>query len=132
MEHPAFLIADDTPGKQYFLRALLKRSGWPGDVLTASTTEEAITLIDAHPSLVAAFVDYRMPGAGGLPIIRHLRERNPRALIALITASSGDIFEREAREAGADAFLSTAYPEPYVVERIQGLLKEWMGVGSRK
>ncbi len=125
MDTAHFLIADDTAGKQFYLRALLKKSGFAADVVTATSTRESEEVIKKTPNIVAAFVDYRMPEAGGIPVIDLLRKRNPSARIALMTASSGDVPEREARAAGADTAISTAYPEQFVTERILQLLEDW-------
>ncbi|MDD5103930.1 MAG: response regulator [Candidatus Peribacteraceae bacterium] len=125
METPRFLIADDTPGKQNYLRALLKKSGFPADVVIASSTKESEDLIAKMPNIVGAFVDYRMPQTGGISVVELLRRTHPGARIALVTASTGDILEQEAKTAGADTAISTAYPESFVTEKILALLETW-------
>ncbi|MFH0851144.1 MAG: response regulator [Candidatus Peregrinibacteria bacterium] len=123
-----FLIADDTPGKQNYLRALLKKSHFPAEAAMAHSTKEGEDLIAKTPRIVGAFIDYRMPETGGIPLIALLRKSHPHARIALITASTGDAPEREARDAGADSAISTAYPESFVTEKILTLLEEWKGM----
>lgn len=125
-----FLIADDTPGKQFYLRALLKKSHFPAEIVFASSTEEGERLIGQTANIVGAFVDYRMPQAGGIPIVEMLRRTHPHARIALITASTGEAMEQQAHHAGADVTISTAYPETFVTEKILKLLGEWK-VGDR-
>lgn len=120
-----FLIADDTPGKQNYLRALLKKSHFPADVVIVNSTKESEELIAKMPNIVGAFVDLRMPQTGGIPVVELLRKTHPHARIALITASTGDAVEHEAYAAGADVAISTAYPESFVTERILKLLEEW-------
>jgi DNA-binding NarL/FixJ family response regulator len=58
-------------------------------------------------------------------VIQRLRKRHPSARIALITASEGARYEEEARAAGADVTISTAYPESFVTEKILKLLENW-------
>jgi len=126
MTKPLFLIADDVPGKMFFLSAIVKKSGLPADIITASTTAEAKEVIQAHPGeIIGAFIDYRMPSEGGPAVIERLREACPSAKIALVTASDIDAFEREAKSAGADAYISTAYPEREVVEKLLQVLRHW-------
>lgn len=120
-----FLIADDTPGKQHYLRALLKKSHFPAEVVVANSTKESVDLIAKMPNIVWAFVDLRMPDTGGLPVVELLRQHSPHAYIALVTASAGETLEREALQAGADTLISTAYPESFVTEKILKLLEEW-------
>jgi len=107
------------------LRALLKKSRFPAEVVVAHSTKEGEELIAKTPGIVGAFIDFRMPEAGGIPLISMLRKRHPSARIALITASTGDALEQEARAAGADVAISTAYPERFVTEKILRLLEEW-------
>jgi len=125
MDAPHFLIADDTAGKQFYLRALLKKSRFPAKVVTANSTKESEEIIAKMSNIVGAFVDLRMPQTGGLPVVEELRKRNPNAHIALVTASAGATLNAEARRAGADTCISTAYPERFVTERILKLLEEW-------
>ena len=122
---PQFLIADDTPGKQFYLRALLKKSRFPADIVVASSTKETEDLLAKMPNIVGAFVDYRMPETGGIPLVEKLRRHNPKAHIALVTASDGGNIAQDAKQAGADTFVSTAYPEAFVTETILKLLEEW-------
>ncbi|MDD4287487.1 MAG: response regulator [Candidatus Peribacteraceae bacterium] len=123
-----FLIADDTPGKQFYLRSLLKKSHFPAEVVVAGTTKESEEMIAKMPNIVGAFVDLRMPQAGGIPIVEMLRRTHPHTRIALITASTGETLEREAAQAEVSDFISTAYPEKFVTERILKLLEEWKGM----
>ncbi|OIO54407.1 hypothetical protein AUJ46_03685 [Candidatus Peregrinibacteria bacterium CG1_02_54_53] len=125
MDNGRFLIVDDTPGKQNYLRVLLKKSQFPAEVTLAGSTQEGEDLIAKMPNIVGAFIDYRMPESGGIPLIALLRKRNPNTRIALITASTGDALEQEAHTAGADATISTAYPESFVTEKILKLLENW-------
>lgn len=127
MDPARFLIADDTPGKQHYLRSLLKKSRFPAEVVVAGTTKESEEMIATMPNIVGAFVDMRMPESGGLPVVDLLRKRNPEAHIALVTASDGETLEQEAKQAGADTCISTAYPEKFVTEKILKLLEEWKG-----
>lgn len=129
MDAPRFLIADDTPGKQHYLCALLKRSRFPAEVVVANSTKESEEMIAKTPNIVGAFVDYRMPQTGGIPVVEMLRRTHPHARIALITASTGDAIEQQAQHAGADVAISTAYPETFVTEKILKLLEEWKSRG---
>ena len=123
-----FLIADDSPGKRTFLRSILKHALWDGDIVEATTTEEASALIDAHPKIAAAFIDYEIPTQNGPAIIRTLRLVNPRSHIALVTATDSKRYEKDAREAGADAFVCSTWPGDRVVKTLLDLLTEWMTV----
>lgn len=120
----AFLIADDSQGKMMMLEALVKHSNAFPEILTAVSTEEAKRLIDSH-EIAAAFIDYEMPSENGPAVIRYLKEKQPQAHVALTTSSDSAEYERDAREAGAEAFICTTMEEDDVVGKIRSLLEEW-------
>jgi len=120
----AFLIADDSPGKLAFLHAVVTGARWPGPVLTAATTEEAIAIV-ADADIVAAFVDYEIPSENGPAIVRALREKNDAIRIAVVSASDRREYQESAREAGAHAYVCTSHPQDAVIGRLIALLEEW-------
>lgn len=119
-----FLIADDNGGKTLMLRALVKKSGFDGEVLTAATTDEAKTCIDEH-AVSYAFIDYEMPTEDGPAVIRYLKEICPNAKIALVSSSNSERYQKEATEAGAEAYICTSFQSDEVEESILNLLDEW-------
>jgi DNA-binding NarL/FixJ family response regulator len=108
------LIADDTPLISHRLKSAL--SELDVEVVgLASDSDEAIKLFDEHEPEIA-IVDLRMPGSGGLDVVKTFRRRNPTALLIVLTISDSPEFEARSREAGADHFLDkrsgfTAIPE---------------------
>lgn len=122
---PSFLILDDSPGKMEFLRRIVLRAKWQGDILTAVTTEEACALIDAHPEISASFVDYYVPEKNGPSVIRYLKTKNPQAKIALVSSSDSEANAEEARRAGATAVVCTSLQLDIVERRLLEVLEEW-------
>ena len=120
-----FLIADDSPGKIHFLRSMLARAAWNGDVLIAETTEDAIRLIDAHPNISAAFIDYYIPSGNGPSVIAHLKKKNPAAKIALVSSADSAKNSAQARDAGAEAVVCTSYQSNVVERTLLDLLQSW-------
>lgn len=120
-----FLIADDTPAKLQFLASFVKREKWAGEIIQATTTEEAIILIDDHPEISAAFIDYYIPSQRGPAIIRHLREKHPKSLIALVSSADSEENNEEAKAAGANVCICTSIPERDLVEKLGGVIEEW-------
>lgn len=121
-----FLIADDSPGKIQFLRSMLSRVDWKGEVLIAETTEEAVTLIDANPHIDAAFIDYYIPSQNGPAIIKYLKKKNPDAKIALVSSADSTKNGNEARAAGAEAVICTSYQSDQVEKAVLDLLHTWL------
>jgi DNA-binding NarL/FixJ family response regulator len=122
---PSFLILDDSPGKMEFLRRIVLRAKWPGEILTAVTTEEACALIDAHAEIGASFIDYYVPEKNGPSVIRYLTTRNPQARIALVSSSDSEANAEEARTAGATAVVCASGLMDFVERRLLELLEEW-------
>jgi CheY-like chemotaxis protein len=101
------LICDDEP----LLRELM-RVALVGDyaIAEAGSVAEAIEVArDFRPDV--ALIDVMMPGGSGLEIIRHLNSepelRHARCLV--ISAFAAETDREEAREAGADAFISKPF-----------------------
>lgn len=123
--HASFLIADDSAGKTTMLTLLLKRYGWTGHTYAAQTTEEAMKVIDEDPSVMYAFVDYYIPSRQGPAIIKYLKQKNPKARIALVSSSYSESNSKEARAAGADAIICTSDPSDQVEFHVKEVLEDW-------
>lgn len=121
----SFLIADDSPGKIHFLRSMLTRAGFDGELLIAETTEDAIRLIDGHPNIFAAFIDYYIPSGNGPSVIAYLKKKNPAAKIALVSSADSAKNSAQARDAGAEAVICTTNRSDVVEREILDVLEEW-------
>lgn len=122
----AFLIADDSQGKVTMIKVLLRHVQWTGEVFVAETTEEAIRLIDLHPEIRFAFIDYYIPSSYGPSVIRYLTMKNKDTHCALVSSSDSTKNAAEAREAGAEAVLCTSYQSDEVEKSILELLRSWL------
>ncbi len=120
----AFLIADDSDGKAMMLQVLVKKSGIATTIVRASTTDEAKKLIDIEMPAFA-FIDYEMPTEQGPAIIAYLKEKNPKARIALVSSSNSERRQKEALEAGAETCICTSFQEDEVVSAITETLTLW-------
>jgi len=68
------LIVDDEPGQRQFISGVLSREY---EIATAANGLEASQLL-SHRSFSLVITDERMPGMGGLELIRWMREKNRR------------------------------------------------------
>ncbi len=115
------LIVDDAPTNRDLLDELLSRLGF--STRTAASAEEALVVHDDwRPDLV--LMDLRMPGMGGLEGIRRLRKSGSKATIVSVSASGLAETEKEAREAGVDAFVR----KPYREDALLAVIGERLGV----
>lgn len=125
MALPKFLIADDSEGKQMLLQGLLRHSHWKVDLLIAYSTEEAKKLIDGHPDIAFAFIDYNIPSENGPKVIAYLKKTNPRSRIALTTSMDGERYFEEAKNAGAEICICTVYAIDEVERSVLELIEKW-------
>ena len=92
-----------------------------GEVQTGS---EAIKLVGSlMPALV--ITDVEMPDWDGLEVVRILREQVPAVQVIVISATTGQGYERLAREEGATAFI------PKAQLSLEALSQVLLGEGSQ-
>lgn len=97
------LIVDDDPDIRASLADFLTDEG--ADVSLAASAEEALTTMsNGAPVLIIS--DIRMPGLGGLDLLRVVRERAPSTAIVLMTAYDDMPTVVSAMREGASDFLS--------------------------
>ncbi|HUE96065.1 MAG TPA: sigma-54 dependent transcriptional regulator [Longimicrobiaceae bacterium] len=85
MSKPRVLIVDDETAILDTLRILLKRDGF--EVTTAASGRQGLeALDDVQPDFV--LTDIRMPGVGGLEILRAAQELDPNLPVILMTAQA--------------------------------------------
>ena len=122
MSHtPLLLVADDDEDILTLVELRLTRSGF--DVVVARDGEEALRLAhEAGPDL--AVLDWMMPKASGVEVVRALREDDETASlpVLLLTARAADADVVEGLEAGADDYLHKPFSPQELVRRVQAML----------
>jgi DNA-binding NtrC family response regulator len=77
------LIVDDEELICWSLAKQLTKEGY--DILTAHSGEEGLDIFDSKaPEII--LLDHKLPGANGLEVLVEMKERNPSAVIILMTA----------------------------------------------
>jgi DNA-binding response OmpR family regulator len=102
------LLVEDDPISVKFVRRLLERYHTKlGGVHVATTVEEAQTLLLNEDPFSLALVDWELPDASGLALIRWLRELPMFESLPIIMMTGRGTAEDvlEAMEAGADDYL---------------------------
>src|SRR5262245_44033158 len=118
---PLVLVVDDMADTRRLMRRVLERDGIR--VVEAGTGERALEVIEqARPDLVV--LDLRMPGMSGFDVARWVRSHDEpdiaRTLLLACSASVQDDIQREARDAGCDAFEG----KPFDVGRFAGRIRQ--------
>lgn len=83
MDQARLLIVDDDSYTRLALRNLFGRRGWHVD-LAATIAEGLATLDDAHRALI---LDLNLPDGGGEAVLREVRRRAARTMVAVCSAS---------------------------------------------
>lgn len=98
MNRSLILVVDDDASLRRVMRMQLDEAGY--EVCLAANGEEALAIIDTRrPKLV--ITDLRMPGAGGMDLLRHIREDHQETTVIIITAFGSVETAVAAMKAGA-------------------------------
>jgi two-component system response regulator AtoC len=97
MQAPTILVVDDEQLIRWSLSDRLKQEGYR--VFEASTAAEAIERHREGVDLV--LLDFRLPDADGLSVLKKIKEANPDTLVIMLTAVSNIDTAVETMKAGA-------------------------------
>ena len=117
------LIVDDERSMRDVLSIMLKRAGY--DISVASDGEEAIARIEKE-LFDLVITDLKMPKAGGLDVLKAVKDTSPDSVVLIITAFASAESAVEAMKLGAYDYL----PKPFQVDEVQ--LKIRNALGSRR
>jgi len=123
---PKVLVVDDTPMNVRLAVAVLAKL--PVDVLTASSGEQALTLVGEH-ELVAILLDVRMPGMDGYETadrIRALTTGNPVPIIFLTASERDEEHVSQGYETGAIDYLIKPIDNTLLLSKVRALLTLFM------
>jgi len=116
------LLVDDDARNIFALSSVLERRGMK--VLTATTGNEAITLLEQTPSLAIVLMDIMMPEMDGYQTMARIR-KNPayrRLPIIALTAKAMKGDREKCLEAGASDYLA----KPVNTEQLLSSLRMWL------
>lgn len=115
------LVVDDEKSMRDFLAIMLKRDGYR--VACFPTPERALEDFKKDPCDLA-IADIKMPGMGGVSLLKELKALNPNVAVIMITAYASVDTAVEAMKAGAYDY----FTKPFNVEEIRIHIKralEW-------
>lgn len=110
------LIVDDERSMRDVLSIMLKRAGY--GVTVASDGEEAIAHIDKE-LFDLVITDLKMPKAGGLEVLKAVKESSPESVVLIITAYASTESVVEAMKLGAYDYLT----KPFQVDEVQLIIR---------
>src|SRR5688500_12497016 len=115
MLQPGVTVVDDEP----YIQDVLSRAArsWHYQCQTAGSAEQALRLLEKTLTPVVV-TDLRMPGRGGVWLVRQIRRRWPEVGIVVLTAAQDADTARECLEAGAQHF----FLKPIKIEEFHHVL----------
>ncbi len=119
------LIVEDNDGLRSLLSEWLATELPECRVLGAASGEEALERAGAIPISVAV-MDIGLPGMSGLEAARLLTARHPGLRFVIMSIHEEERYLREAREAGAYAYV----PKRALQERLLPAVRELLGAGA--
>jgi len=106
MRNEAILVVDDEKNIRLTMSRALEALGVP--VHTAINGEEALTELQANPYGLV-FLDLKLPGMGGMSVLRQVAERWPKTRVVIITAHGAIETAVEAMKLGAVDYLQKPF-----------------------
>jgi len=115
------LVVDDDQSMRYSLNRMLEGQGLA--VSSARNGVEALERFnEERPDLV--IMDIKMPGQSGLEVLREIKERDPKALVILMTAFGTTDTAIEAMKFGAFDYIL----KPFDIPQMRGLVERALEV----
>jgi DNA-binding NarL/FixJ family response regulator len=117
----SILIVEDHDKVRQALRKLLDVKFSQFEVIEARSGEEAIALTFAEdPQLI--IMDITLPGMSGIEATRRIRATLPSPPVVMFTIHEDDIYRKEAKEAGAIAYVAKHALQSELLPQLSALL----------
>ena len=119
---PTILIVEDEAGIRDMIRFALEQKQF--QVISAASVYAATEILkDSH--IDAALVDWMLPGASGIQLIRQLRknESTSQLPIIMITAKTDEADISQGLDAGADDYITKPFSPKELISRLNALLR---------
>ena len=112
-------IVDDDASLRRSLRNLLMSAGLPAETFESAEVFLESGSLDNTGCLV---LDLRMPGMGGLGLLKRLADSGTRIPVIILTAHADDGMRQRALQVGATAFLEKPVRGPALLQAIRSAL----------
>jgi len=113
---PRILVVDDELSMREFLEIMLTRAGY--EVSSAADTPQAVAAAQ-QGDFDLVITDIRMPGGGGLEVLRRVKEICPETIVIMISAFASAETAVEAMKQGAYDYI----PKPFNVDEVRLIIQ---------
>jgi CheY-like chemotaxis protein len=117
---PRVLVVDDEPFVVKIAQRVLERDGL--EVLSASTGEEALTVLTANPSISLILLDSNLPDMNAQGFLELMRDRGFSTKVLLSSGLGEDSMPAAADFPNVSGFLSKPYPVSQLSMKVRELL----------
>jgi CheY-like chemotaxis protein len=117
---PRVLVVDDEPFVVKIAQRVLERDGLA--VLSASTGEEALALMAAHPDIVLVLLDASLPDMNAEGVLEQMRVRGLTIRVLLSSGFGADSLPSATEFENVRGFLPKPYPVAQLSARVRELL----------
>ncbi|MBI4937667.1 MAG: response regulator [Nitrosomonadales bacterium] len=111
------LIVDDSASIRSMLHALLNSEGYEVVGELGSGAKLLATIAQLNPHIVC--LDYDLPDADGLSLLKEIHAANPQVAVVMITGSDSHNLEYAAAEAGAAGFIRKPFSQDLVIKGLR-------------
>lgn len=119
VEGDTVLVVDDDPGFSELMKDTIEEAGYTA--LVCRTVESALKAIDKqHFGLI--FLDLVLPGESGLDVLRIIKSKEDRSIVAVITGYGDDPIALKAMELGPMFFIRKPFDVDSVIEILDATL----------
>jgi two-component system chemotaxis response regulator CheY len=115
------LVVDDEPFVVKIAQRVLQRDGI--EVLTASTGQEALAVMAAHPELALVLLDSSLPDMNAERVLQMMRDRGMSTPVLLSSGFGADALPTAEQFANVCGFLPKPYPVAQLSSRVGELLR---------
>ena len=116
-------IADDSEILRKHLATMLTEIPGVSIIGYADNTDTAIADIEAENPDVA-ILDIRMPGAGGIQVLKSIRQSNPQIKVIIFTDYPYPQYRKKCMEEGTDYFFDKSSESEKLVDLIRKMARE--------
>lgn len=114
------LIVDDETNVLWFVSKICQPLGY--ETLTASSGMEALKIIqECGEKLDLVLLDLKMPGMGGIEVLKSIRKHQPDLAVIILTALQDK--QAECEDLGIEAFVKKPYSLEELSRRIEAVLE---------
>lgn len=115
------LIVDDEPNVLFFITKVCSPAGY--ETLTAGSGMEGLKIVqECGEKIDLVILDLRMPGMGGIEVLRSIRKFHPEMPVIVVTALHDR--QEECERLGIEAFIKKPYSLEELYSRIEHVVEE--------